>query len=101
MVPDLMDAYKGHPAFQFIRDVAVNWEQTKVLNGEVGEFVTIARQDRDSDNWFLGAITNEDAREIEVDLDFLEAGKTYTARLYLDAEDAHWNNNPTAYIIVN
>jgi len=101
MVPDLLNAYKGHPAFQFVRDVAVNWEQTKVLNGEVGEFVTIARQDRNSDNWFLGAITNEDAREIEVDLDFLEAGKTYAARLYLDAEDAHWDKNPTAYTIVN
>jgi len=101
MVPDLMNAYKGHPAFQFIRDVAVNWEQTKVLNGEVGEFVTIARQDRKSGNWFLGAITNEDAREMELDLDFLEAGKTYTARLYLDAEDAHWDDNPTAYQIVN
>jgi len=101
MVPDLLDAYKGHPAFQFIRDVPVNWEQTKVLNGEVGEFVTIARQDRNSENWFLGAITNEDAREIEVDLDFLEAGKTYAARLYLDAEDAHWDSNPTAYTIVN
>lgn len=101
MVPDLLDAYKGHPAFQFIRDVPVNWEQTKVLNGEVGEFVTIARQDRNSENWFLGAITNEDAREIEVNLDFLEKGKSYNARLYLDAEDAHWDNNPTAYIIVN
>ena len=101
MVPDLIDAYKGHPAFQFIRDVAVNWEQTKVLNGEVGEFVTIARQDRKSGNWFLGAITNEDAREMEFYLDFLEAGKTYTARLYLDAEDSHWDDNPTAYQIVN
>ncbi|MBU1369024.1 MAG: glycoside hydrolase family 97 protein [Bacteroidetes bacterium] len=101
MVPDLKEAYVGHPAFQFIRDVAVNWEQTKVLNGEVGEFVTIARQDRNSANWFLGAITNEIARTLEIDLDFLEADKTYEARLYLDAEDAHWNDNPTAYKIVN
>lgn len=101
MVPDLMEAYKGHPAFQFIRDVPVNWEQTKVLNGEVGEFVTIARQDRKSKNWFLGAISNEDAREMELDLDFLEAGKTYSARLYMDADDAHWDENPTAYTIVN
>ncbi len=52
-------------------------------------------------NWFLGAITNEDAREMELELDFLEAGKTYTARLYLDAEGAHWDENPTAYIIIN
>jgi hypothetical protein len=100
MVPDLIEAYDSHPAFQFIRDVAVDWEQSLTLNGEVGEYVTIARQQRDSENWFLGAITNEDARKLEVKLDFLEAGTTYEARLYLDAADAHWDENPTAYKIV-
>jgi len=100
MVPDLIEAYDKHPAFQFIRDVAVDWEQSLTLKGEVGEYVTIARQQRDSDNWFLGAITNEDARKLEVKLDFLEAGTTYEARLYLDAADAHWDENPTAYKIV-
>jgi hypothetical protein len=100
MVPDLIEAYDNHPAFQFIRDVAVDWKQSRTLNGEVGEYVTIARQQRDSNNWFLGAITNEDARKLEVKLDFLEAGTTYEARLYLDAADAHWDENPTAYKIV-
>ena len=99
MVPDLPEYYKDHPAFQFIKDVAVNWEQTDVLNGEVGEYVTIARQERGSDNWFLGSITNEKARKMDIKLDFLEPGVTYTATVYSDAEEAHWDENPTAYKI--
>jgi len=99
MVPDLPENYRGHPAFQFIRDVAVNWEQTRVLNGEVGEYVTIARQERGADNWFLGSITNQNARKMNLKLDFLEPGATYTATVYSDGEDAHWDKNPTAYDI--
>ncbi|TAJ14428.1 glycoside hydrolase family 97 protein [Marinilabiliaceae bacterium JC017] len=99
MVPDLLSAYKGHPAFQFIRDVAVNWEQTKVLNGEVGEYVTIARQDRASNNWFIGAITNEEAREMHINLEFLPEGKKYQATIYEDGDNAHWDKNPTDYKI--
>ena len=99
MVPDLPQYYKGHPAFRFIKDVAVNWEQTRVLNGEIGDYVTIARQERGTDNWFLGSITDEHARELAVTLDFLEPGKTYQATIYSDAADAHWDKNPTAYAI--
>lgn len=99
MAADLIDNYKGHPAFQFIEDVPVNWEQTKVLNGEIGDFVTIARQDRQSNNWFVGGITDENARDMSISLDFLPAGKTYQAILYKDAPDAHWNDNPTAFEI--
>ncbi len=99
MVPDLIENYRGHPAFQFIRDVAVDWEQSIVLNGEVGDFVTIARQQRDSENWFVGAITDENSREFEISFDFLPAGKTYKAVIYRDAADAHWDKNPTAYEI--
>ena len=99
MVPDLPQYYRGHPAFQFIRDVAVNWEQTRVLNGEIGDYVTIARQERDSDNWFLGSITDENARDLSIQLDFLKPGIKYTATIYSDAEDAHWDENPTAYAI--
>lgn len=95
MVPDLPEHYEGQPAFQFIRDVGVDWKQTRVLNGEVGDFVTIAREDRNSDNWFLGAITDENARKIKVDLDFLPEGK-FKAMIYEDAKDAHWDKNPTA-----
>ncbi|CAM4104267.1 glycoside hydrolase family 97 protein [Gillisia limnaea] len=98
MVPDLPEHYEGQPAFQFIKDVAVDWKQTKVLNGEVGEFVTIAREDRNSNNWFLGAITNEEERDLDVNLDFLPDG-TFKAIFYEDGEDAHWDKNPTAISI--
>ena len=96
MVPDLPAHYKDKKEFQFIRDVVTDWQETKVLNGEVGDFVTIARQDRNSDNWFLGSITDENARKVDISLDFLDDGATYTATIYEDAEDAHWDKNPTA-----
>ena len=95
MVPDLIEHYEGQPAFQFIKDVAVDWKQTRVLNGEVGDFVTIAREDRNSDNWFLGAITDENERRINIDLDFLPEGK-FKAVIYEDGKDAHWDKNPTS-----
>lgn len=101
MAADLLDAYRGHPAFQFIRDVAVDWEQSHVLNGEVGAYVTIARQERDGDRWFIGSITNEETREVTIPLDFLPEGQTFDATLYLDGEDAHWDENPTSYRIEN
>lgn len=99
MVPDLTDYYQNHPMFQFIRDVAVDWEQSKVINGEIGEFVTIARQERGKEQWFVGSITNEDARNIELSLDFLSPDINYIAYLYQDGTNAHWNDNPTSYKI--
>ncbi len=99
MVADLPEYYDGHPAFQFIKDVGVDWEESLVLNGEVGEYVTIARKERETGNWFLGSITNEDAREITVKTDFLEPGERYDVVLYADGEEAHWDDNPTAYVI--
>ena len=95
MVPDLIENYEGHPAFQFIRDVGVDWKQTRVLNGEVGDFVTIAREERESDNWFLGAITDENPKNIEIYLVFLPEGK-FKAVIYEDGKDAHWDKNPTS-----
>jgi hypothetical protein len=100
MVPDLIENYKGNAAFQFIRDVAVTWETSKVLNGEIGDFVTIARKDRNSENWFIGSITDENARDMDIDLNFLTPGKKYKATLYLDGENAHWDQNPTEFKIV-
>tara|TARA_R110002096_G_scaffold26642_7_gene82062 strand:- start:29971 stop:32106 length:2136 start_codon:yes stop_codon:yes gene_type:complete len=88
-----------HPAFQFITDVGVDWQQTKVLDGEVGDFVTIARQERETGNWFVGGITDENKRTETIKFDFLEEGKTYKGKLYKDGENAHWNDNPQAYII--
>jgi hypothetical protein len=99
MAADLPENYEGHPAFQFIRDVGVDWEQTKVLNGEVGEYVTIAREERESGNWFIGAITNEESREFNIVFDFLPAGETFDATIYKDGPEAHWDENPEDYRI--
>jgi glucan 1,4-alpha-glucosidase len=99
MAADLLEHYEGNPAFQFIRDVGVDWEQSKVLNGEVGRYVTIARQERGTDKWFLGSITNAEARELKVKLDFLPPGKKYAAALYADGPDAHWDDNPLNFTI--
>lgn len=99
MAADLPEYYRNNPAFQFIRDVGVDWEQSKVLNGEIGDYVTIARQERGTNRWFIGAVTDENARELTIKLDFLGAGKKYAATLYLDAPDADWAKNPTAYEI--
>jgi len=99
MVPDLTKHYLGQPAFQFIRDVAVNWKQSKVLNGEVGDFVTIAREERETGNWFIGSITDENPRTISITLDFLEPGITYDASIYSDGYQADWDYNPTSMSI--
>ena len=94
MAADLPEHYEGQPALQFIRDVGVDWKQSKVLNGEIGEYVTIAREERATGNWFVGSITNEEPRKIEFELDFLEPGVTYKAIIYSDGPDAHWDENP-------
>ncbi len=97
MACDLPENYEANlPAFQFIRDVVTDWETTSVLNAEIGEYYTVARKARNSDEWFLGSITNEKAREFEVDLSFLDEGKKYKAQIYADAADADWETNPTA-----
>ncbi|MCK9449609.1 MAG: glycoside hydrolase family 97 protein [Bacteroidales bacterium] len=99
MAADLPEYYEGHPAFQFIRDVGVDWEQSLVLNGEVGEYVTIARQERTTGNWFVGSITNEQTRELTIKTDFLDPNTTYKVTLYADGNDAHWDKNPLSYTI--
>lgn len=99
MAADLPEYYEGHPAFQFIRDVGVDWEQSLVLNGEVGEYVTIARQEQTTGNWFVGSITNEQTRELTIKTDFLDPNTTYKVTLYADGNDAHWDKNPLSYTI--
>ncbi|ELR70209.1 Alpha-glucosidase [Fulvivirga imtechensis AK7] len=99
MAADLPEYYEGNKAFQFIRDVGVDWEESKVLNGEVGDYVTIARRERGSDKWFVGSITDENTRQLNIPLDFLDNGKNYKATIYGDERDAHWDKNPTAYRI--
>ncbi|RIV75534.1 glycoside hydrolase family 97 protein [Pelagerythrobacter aerophilus] len=94
MAADLPENYEKHmAAFQFIKDVPVDWTDSRVLNGEIGDYVTFARKDRNSNDWYLGAVTNEDARELEVKLDFLDPGRTYTAQIYRDGPDADWKTN--------
>jgi len=99
MAADLPENYEGHPAFQFIRDVGVNWEQSMTLDGEVGDFVVMAREERETGYWFVGAITDENEREIKVNFDFLPEGKTFQATVYSDGEGAHYADNPGDYLI--
>jgi len=97
MATDLPENYeKQLEAFQFIRDVPVDWKETRVLNAEIGEYLTIVRKDRNSDDWYLGSITNEKARVLNVKLDFLDSDKSYIAEIYEDAASADWKENPLA-----
>ena len=101
MAADLPQHYQGHPAFQFIKDVAIDWEESRVIDGEIGEFVVIARKEREGNNWYVGGLTNENPRDFNLKMDFLDEGKTYTVTAYLDGDNAHWDDNPQAYKIEN
>lgn len=95
MVADLVEHYEANPKpLQFIKDVGVDWETTKVLNGEVGDYVTIVRKERKTGNWFLGSVTDENSREIEIYFSFLDEKSIYEAKIYKDGKTAHWNDNP-------
>jgi alpha-glucosidase len=100
MAADLPENYeKRMDAFQFIKDVPADWEDSIALAGEVGEFVAIARQERGGADWYLGALTNEEARTLEIPLDFLDGDTDYIAEFYRDGENAHWDTNPYAISI--
>ncbi len=99
MAADMPENYEGHPAFQFIVDVPTDWEDTLMLNGEIGEYVTIARKDRNSEDWHIGAITDEDGRTLEIELSFLDPDAQYVAEIYADGPDADWESNPHSYEI--
>ena len=100
MAADLLDNYEANPApFQFIKDVPVDWETTRVLNGEVGDFVTIARRERGGDDWYLGAVTDEHPRTLEVPLDFLERGRQYSAQIYRDGDAADYRSHREDIVI--
>jgi alpha-glucosidase len=95
MAADLPENYEVRPdAFRFIVDVPTDWEQSIALAGEVGDYVVFARQERGGADWFLGAVTDEELREIEVPLDFLEGDRRYTAQIYRDGYHADWRTNP-------
>jgi hypothetical protein len=100
MAADLPENYEAHSdAFQFIRDVPVDWDDTKILEAEPGDYVTIARKEKGAANWYLGAITDERSREMKVSLSFLDKGRKYKAVIYKDGVGADWNQNPEAYSI--
>lgn len=97
MAADLPEHYEGHEAFQFYRDLKVNWDESEVLDGVVGDYVVTVR--RADEEWFLAAITDEQARELITPLDFLDGDTTYRVEVYRDSDDASWEDNPTAYTI--
>ena len=100
MAADLPENYEAHmDAFQFIRDVPVDWDDTKVLEAEPGDYVSIARKEKGRPDWYIGAITDENSRTATLSLDFLEAGKKYQATIYKDGTDADWSSKPESYTI--
>jgi alpha-glucosidase len=94
MAADLPEHYERKPAFQFIRDVAVDWDTTRVLAGRIGDYVVVARRERGGQSWFLGAITDEEGRSFDVPLSFLTPGRRYVAEIYADGPKANWLDNP-------
>ena len=99
MAADLPENYVDHPAFQFILDVPTDWEQTVVLNGEIGQYITTARKDIQSDDWYLGSITNEKGRDLTINLSFLDSGVRYQATIYKDPTNGGWQTNPEEVVI--
>ena len=100
MAADLVENYEKHmDAFQFIKDVAVDWEDSEYIEAEPGDYITVARKAKGTDNWFVGGITDENARTAGFTLDFLTPGKQYVATLYADGKDADYKENPTSYQI--
>jgi alpha-glucosidase len=102
MAADLPRNYEANlPAFQFIKDVPTDWQDSIALAGEVGDYVVFARKERQSDDWYLGALTDEEARTVTIQLDFLDKDKRYQAQIYRDGEKAEWKNNPYDIVIEN
>lgn len=100
MAADLPETYNKYlDAFQFIKDVPLDWDDTKILEAEPGDYITYARKQKDADNWFVGRTNDEEARTSKIKLDFLTPGKNYIATIYSDKKDAHYKDNPKAYQI--
>lgn len=100
MAGDFPDNFRKFPdAFQFIKDVPVDWDDTKIIAAEPGDYVTIARKEKGKQNWFVGAITDENGRNAQIPLSFLNENTNYEATIYQDGNDANWQNNPQSYKI--
>lgn len=102
MAADLPENYLRFPdAFQFIKDVAVNWSRSVYLDAEPGDYIYVARKEKSGNNWFVGCITDEVSRKANISLNFLDPGKTYKATIYADTKDADYEKNPMSYKITN
>lgn len=102
MAADLPEHYEKYDdAFQFIRDVAVDWDDSKYLEAEPGDYITVARKAKGTDNWFIGGKCDENGHKSVIKLDFLDKGKKYNCTIYADAKNAHYNHNPQAYVITH
>lgn len=100
MAADLPENYlRFMDAFQFIKDVGLDWDESKYLEAEPGQYITVARKEKGKLTWFLGNVNGERPRISKIPFDFLEEGKTYIATLYTDSKDAHYKTNPQAYTI--
>ena len=100
MAADLPENYEKQPAaFQFIKDVAVDWDESRYLAAEPGDYIVVARKAKGTGNWFVGGISDENAREIPISFDFLDKGKKYEATIYADGKDAHYMDNPHSYTV--
>jgi alpha-glucosidase len=97
MASDLPENYKGIKAFEFIKDVPTNWNETKIIDAQIGDYCIIARNDRNSSDWYVGCITDEQQRVLTFSLDFLNTGVSYKAQIYADGDDAEWKTNPAAF----
>ena len=100
MAADLPENYeKFDDALQFIRDMAIDWDDSKYIDAEPGDYITVARKAKGTDNWFVGGKCDEQGHKVDVKLDFLDAGRKYEATIYADAKNAHYLTNPKAYVI--
>ena len=100
MAADAIENYEGQPALTFIESCPTTWSKTLIPNGEIGKYITVARKERgDGGRWFIGSITNEESRRIELPLDFLDANSTYRAIIYEDGPDADYETNPYAMTV--
>jgi len=94
MAADAIENYEGQPALTFIETCPTTWSKTLVPHAEIGQYVTVARKERGGDNWFVGSMTNEEARQLSLSLDFLDADKKYRAVIYEDGPHADFEHNP-------
>ena len=100
MAADIPGNYERFPdAFQFIKDVAIDWDNSYVLEAEPGDYITIARKAKGKNAWFVGGITDENGRTATIPFDYLPAGKKFIATIYGDTKDANWNENPQKYTV--